>query len=141
MAMSENNESHIPAEQQRYATLLSWGARSGLALLAVSFLVYIFGGLPAHVPLDQLPQVWNLPVEAYLEQTQTPTGWHWLDLISFGDFASLIGITVLSGCSLICLLAVIPTYARRGDWVFVAICATALLVQLLAASGTLGVGH
>lgn len=141
MAMSENNESHIPAEQQRYATLLNWGARSGLAVLAVSFLIYISGGLPAHVPLDQLPQVWNLPVEAYLQQTQTPTGWHWLDLIGYGDFASLIGITVLSGCSLICLLAVIPTYARRGDWAFVAICAIALLVQLLAASGTLGVGH
>lgn len=139
--MSENNESYISAEQQRYATLLNWGARSGLAILAVSFLAYIFGGLPAHVPLDQLSQVWSLPVGAYLEQTQTPTGWHWLDLIGYGDFASLIGITVLSGCSLICLLAVIPTYARRGDWAFVAICVIALLVQLLAASGTLGVGH
>ncbi len=139
--MSENNEPHISAEQQRYATLLNWGARSGLAILAVSFLVYIFGGLPAHVPLDQMPQVWSLPVGAYLEQTQTPTGWHWLDLIRYGDFASLIGIMVLSGCSLICLLAVIPTYVRRSDWAFVVICVIALLVQLLAASGTLGVGH
>lgn len=139
--MSASDTSHISVEQQRYATLLNWGARSGLVILAVSFLVYVFGGLPAHVPLEQMPQVWNLPVGEYLERTQTPAGWYWLDLIGYGDFASLIGITVLSGCSLICLLAVIPTYARRGDWAFVAICVIALLVQLLAASGTLGAGH
>lgn len=139
--MNANNHSHIPVEQQRYATLLSWGAHSGLAILVVSFFAYLFGWMPAHVPLDQLPQVWNLPVGEYLKQTDTPTGWHWLDLVANGDFASLVGIAVLSGCSLICLLAVIPAYARRGDWVFVAICVIAIAVQLLAASGTLGVGH
>lgn len=136
-----NDNNHIPVEQQRYATLLNWGARSGLAILAVSFLAYLFGWMPAHVPLEQLPQVWNLPVGEYLKQTGTPTGWHWLDLVAYGDFASLVGIAVLSGCSLICLVAVMPIYAKRGDRVFVAICAFALLVQLLAASGTLSVGH
>lgn len=139
--MNANNNSHISVEQQRYATLLSWGAHSGLAILAVSFVAYLFGWMPAHVPLEQLPQVWNLPVGEYLKLTNTPTGWHWLDLLANGDFASLVGIAVLSGCSLICLLAVIPAYARRGDWVFVAICVIAIAVQLLAASGTLGVGH
>lgn len=136
-----NNNSHIPVEQQRYAMLLNWGARSGLAILAVSFLAYLFGWMPAHVPVDQLPQVWSLPVGEYLKQTGTPTGWHWLDLVAYGDFASLVGIAVLSGCSLVCLVAVMPIYAKRGDRVFVAICVFALLVQLLAASGTLSVGH
>ncbi len=136
-----NDNNHIPVEQQRYATLLNWGARSGLAILAVSFLAYLFGWMPAHVPLEQLPQVWNLPVGEYLKQTGTPTGWHWLDLVAYGDFASLVGIAVLSGCSLICLVGVMPIYAKRGDRVFVAICVFALLVQLLAASGTLSVGH
>ena len=132
---------HISIEQRRYATLLSWGARSGLALLAVSFLAYVFGWMPAHVPLDQLPGVWTLPVGEYLKQTQTPTGWAWLTLTSYGDFASLIGIAWLTGCSLICLLAVIPIYARRRDNMFVAICVIALAVQLLAASGMLSAGH
>ena len=139
--MNTNDNSHIPVEQQRYATLLGWGAHSGLAILTASFVAYVLGWLPAHVPLEQLPQVWNLPVGEYLKLTDTPTGWHWLDLIAHGDFASLVGITVLSGCSLICLLAVIPTYARRRDWVFVAICVIAIAVQLLAASGILDVGH
>jgi len=132
---------HISVEQQRYATLLSWGARSGLALLVVSFLAYVFGWMPAHVPLDQLPNVWNQPVGEYLKQTQTPSGWSWLTLTGYGDFASLVGIAWLSGSSLVCLLAVIPIYARRRDKVFVAICVMALAIQLLAASGMLHTGH
>ena len=132
-----NNNNHISVEQQRYAMLLSWGTRSGLAVLIVSFLVYMFGLMPAHVPVEQLPNVWNLPVAEYLKQTGTPTGWAWLTLIGNGDFASLIGIAWLSGCSLICLVAVIPIYMRRKDKVFVMICVAALAVQLLAASGIL----
>lgn len=132
---------HISVEQQRYATLLSWGANSGLALLIICFLAYVFGWMPAHVPLDQLPSLWNLPVGEYLRQTNTPNGWSWMLMISEGDFASLVGIAWLSGCSLICLLAIIPIYARRRDKVFVMICVIALAVQLLAASGILGGGH
>jgi len=134
------NDSHISIEQQRYATLLSWGSRSGLALLIASFLAYVLGWMPAHVPLEQLPNLWNLPVGEYLEQTNTPTGWAWLTMTDRGDFASLVGIAWLSGCSLVCLLAVIPIYARRKDRIFVMLCMLALAVQLLAASGMLRTG-
>lgn len=135
------NDNHISPEQQRYATLLNWGARAGLLLLIVSFLAYTLGWVPAHVALDQMQQVWSLPLAQYLAQTQTPTGWHWVSLVAYGDFASLVGIAILCGVSLVCLLAVIPIYARRGDWIYVALCVAALAIQLLAASGKLGVGH
>jgi len=137
--MNMDND-HISIEQQRYATLLSWGARSGLAVLSLSFLAYVFGWMPAHIPLDQLPGIWSLPVHDYLKQTQTPTGWSWLTLTGNGDFASLLGIAWLSGISLVCLLSVIPIYFRRKDMVFVVICIIALAVQLLAASSLLGSG-
>ena len=135
------NDSRISVEQQRYATLLSWGGRAGLLILSLSFLAYVLGWMPAHVPLDKMQEVWNLPLGQYLAQTQTPTGWSWVGLVATGDFSSLVGIAVLCGVSLVCLLAVIPIYARRGDWIFVALCILAMAVQLLAASGTLGVGH
>lgn len=135
------NDNHISPEQQRYATLLSWGGRAGLVLLIVSFLAYALGWVPAHVALDQMQQVWSLPLAQYLAQTRTPTGWHWVSLVANGDFASLVGIAILCGVSLVCLLAVIPIYARRGDWIYVALCVAALAIQLLAASGKLGVGH
>ena len=135
------NNRYAPPEQLRYATLLNWGARLGLGLLIINFLAYIFGLLPAHVPLDKLPGIWNQSVSEYLRQTGTPTGWHWLGMIGQGDFASLAGIALLCGCSLICLVAVIPIYASRRDKVFVVICVLAIAVQLLAASGILNVGH
>lgn len=139
--MNARDDTHISVEQKRYATLLNWGARSGLAILIVSFLAYVFGWMPAHVPLDQMPNVWHLPVNEYLKQTGGPTGWSWLGRMGEGDYAGLFGIAWLSGCSLICLVSVMPIYARRRDYVFVAICIIALLVQLAAASGMLHSGH
>ncbi len=134
-------DSFISVEQQRYATWLSWGARSGLVILILSFLAYVFGWLPARIPLEQMPNVWNLSTHEYLHQTGAPTGWHWFTMVGQGDFAGLLGIAWLSGCSLLCLLVVMPIYAQRKDWIFVALCVIALLVQLLAASGILTVGH
>jgi hypothetical protein len=132
---------HISIEQRRYATLLSWGSRSGLAFLAISFLAYVLGWMPARIPLDKMPGVWQLPVNEYLKQSHAPTGWAWLAMTGYGDFASLLGIAWLSGCSLLCLLSIIPIYARRRDMVFVTICILALAIQLLAASGILHSGH
>jgi hypothetical protein len=135
-----DNNNHISVEQRRYATLLSWGSRSGLVLLIISFMAYVLGWMPAHVPVEQLHNYWNLPVAEYLQQTNSPVGWAWLMKIADGDYASLIGIAWLAGCSLVCLLAIIPIYASNKDTVFVMLCLCALAVQLLAASGILHTG-
>lgn len=137
----EKDASLISPEQQRYALLLLIGSRLGLAILVASFLAYVFGLIPAHVPLDQLAKLWSLPLNEYLQKTNTPTGWYWLTLAHKGDIANLIGIAILCGSSLVCLFSLIPTYARRGDRVYVVLAILAIAVQLLAASGILSVGH
>lgn len=124
-------------EQQRYSVLLHWGSRSGLALLVISFAAYVAGLLPAHIPLEQLPQVWSLPSGQFIQQTGAPTGWGWLGRIGEGDYAAILGIAWLSGCSLLPLLAVIPVYLSRRDRIFAAICAVEIAILLLAASGIL----
>lgn len=128
-------------EALRYANLLDWGARLGVVALIVSFAAYAFGLLTPHVPLQQLPTVWNLPVAAYLEQTATPTGWGWLALAHKGDLSGLIGISILSGCSLPPLLGLIPLYLKRRDYAYAAICTAVIAVLILAASGLLTGGH
>lgn len=128
-------------EAQRYARLLDWGARIGVVALVLSFAAYVFGVLPPHVPLEQLPSVWNLPVGAYLQQTATPTGWGWLALAHKGDLSGLIGISILAGCSLPPLLGLIPLYVKRRDYVYAAICGMVAGVLVLAASGVLTGGH
>ena len=142
--MNITNSTH-PQQQQaeasRYALLLHWGARVGEVTLVLSFAVYLFGVLKPHVPLEQLPSVWNLPLAAYLQRTGTPTGWGWLAFAYEGDLSNLIGISLLAGCSLPPLLGLIPLYLKRRDYVYAGICALVVTVLILAASGILTGGH
>lgn len=130
-----------PPEQERYARLLDWGTRVGLLVLVLSFAAYLTGLLPAHVAVDRLPEVWAHPVAQYLAETQTPTGWGWVRLLGHGDIIGLAGIVLLAGVSAVCLLALVPLYAARGDKAFVAICLAEVAVVVLAASGLLTGGH
>jgi hypothetical protein len=130
-----------PPEQLLYARLLDWGTRLGLLVLVATFGAYTLGLLTPHVPLERLPELWSHPVGRFLEETQSPTGWGWLALVHRGDVAGLVGIVILAGCSLVCLLALVPLYLRRGDKAFAALCLAEVAVVLLAASGWLSGGH
>lgn len=129
------------AEALRYAQLLEWGTRLGVIALIASFFAYATGILEPHVPLDVLPTVWNLPVTSYLERTSTPVGWGWLALAHKGDLSGLIGITLLSGCSLLPLLGLLALYLKRRDFIYASLSAAVALVLVLAASGILTGGH
>jgi len=130
-----------PAEQLRYALWLDWGTRIGLAVLVLVFLAYGLGLTEPHVPHERLAEVWNLPVTDFLAATGVPTGWGWLRLAHRGDIANLIGIALLTGCSLLALLVMLPLYLRRGDRVYVGLGLAQIAGLLLAASGVLTAGH
>jgi hypothetical protein len=139
--MSEAIPESRPPEQLRYATLLDWGAKFGFVVLVLAFAAYVTGVLSAHVPHERLPELWTLPLDAYLAETGTPTGWDWLALLAKGEFASISGIAILSACSIPCLLAIVPVYRARGERVMAVIAAVTIAIQLLAASGLLVAGH
>ncbi|GMV47979.1 MAG: hypothetical protein AMXMBFR66_33770 [Pseudomonadota bacterium] len=143
MAVSASERVRVaqPPEQLLYARLLDWGTRIGLVLLVASFAAYVLGLAEAHVPPERLPQIWQHPVGRYLELTGSPTGWGWLALIHRGDIAGLVGIAVLAGCSVLCLLALVPLYLRRGERSFAWLCLAEVAVVVLAASGVLAAGH
>jgi hypothetical protein len=128
-------------ESLRYALLLDWSTRLGVLALLLAFASYVFGILPPHVPLDQLPSLWSLPVGSYLERTASPTGWGWMALAYHGDLANLVGIGLLAASSMAPLLGLLLLYAKRKDRVYAVICAVILAVLLLAASGLLTGGH
>jgi hypothetical protein len=139
--MNDREPGGVRREQLLYAKLLDWGAKAGFVVLVGGFLNYVLGLLPHHVPVDRLPELWSLPVGEYLARTATPTGWQWLRLLAKGEFPGLLGIAILSGCSLVPLVAVAPIYLRRGDRVYAAICLLEIAVLVLAASGVLTAGH
>jgi hypothetical protein len=134
-------EDSIRPEQLRYARLLDVLSKLGFAALVAGFLAYAFGLLDAHVTVEQLPSLWTMPLAEYLKATQTPTGWAWLAHLHKGEYAGLLGIAMLSGCSAVCLAGIVPIYFRRGDRAYAALCVLEIVVLLLAASGVFGVGH
>lgn len=127
-------------EELTYARWLDACTRIGFALLVGSFLLYITGVLPPHVPVHQLPLVWGLPVDRYLAATGMPSGWGWLALLARGDVLNFAGVAFLSMTTLICYLRVLPILVRRRDRVFATIVALEIAVLALAASGMLSGG-
>ena len=130
-----------PPEQMRYAMWLDWGTRVGLVVLLLSFAAYVVGLAESHVPVSRLPELWVHPVARFLELTGSPTGWGWLALVHRGDIAGLLGIAILAGSSVLCLLALVPMVLTRGDKAFAAVCVAEVVVVMLAASGWLPGGH
>lgn len=126
-----------PAEQLRYARLLDWGTRVGLVVLLLSFAAYVLGLAESHVSVSRLPELWVHPVGRFLELTDSPTGWGWIALVHRGDVAGLLGIAILSGASVVCLLALVPIYLARGERAFAAVCVAEVAVVVLAASNWL----
>lgn len=138
MGLSRASPPPQPPEQLRYARLLEGGTRVGLAVLVATFLAYAFGWTTPHVPPEDLPSLWHLPVAHYRQATGAPAGWDFLALAHHGDVVTLLGIVVLAGCSVVCLAALVPLYLRRDDRPYLALVLAQAGVLLLAASGRVG---
>jgi hypothetical protein len=130
-----------PPEHIRYAEWLRWSGWLGLAALGAAFFVYVAGLVPPAIALDELPQLWRLPSRELLALHDVEGGWHWLLALNRSDMLNLLGIAILSTCSVLPLLAVTGIYRRRGDRLFAVLCVLQAAVLVLAASGLLVAGH
>jgi len=127
-------------EQIAYANVLNIGMWFGLALLIITFFVYLSGVLPSYVPIDDLPKYWTMRVHDFNVALNAPTGWGWTSLVGKGDYLNFIGIAILSGLTILCYLVILPILARKKDRAYVVIAIVEVLVLSLAASGLLKVG-
>lgn len=157
--MTEIKKEATP-EQLLYAKLLEKGMLVGLALMFITFSLYVFGIMKPVVPLDQVASYWNMPVAThpateghpavagyldkinadFLHQERTPTGWSWLKLIKYGDFLNFIPIVILSGVTILCYIVIIPGLFARKDTAMGVIAILTALILILAASGILATG-
>ena len=135
--MSEQKPSD---EQKIYAELLDKGMKLGLFAVIVSFFLYITGILPPAIPLDELPRYWAMPVGDYLAATGQSGGWSWVTLVGKGDYLNFIGIVILSGITILCYLAILPTLLRKRDTIYLSIAGVTVLILTFAASGILTAG-
>ena len=144
-----SSENKTQSEQLLYARVLSIGMYLGLAILLITFALYVTGALAPVVPLDQVANYWNQGVNEYLEAVNRdhlhlehpPTGWAWVTMVGKGDFLNFVGISILGGITIICYLAITPMLWRKRDFAYLAMAILEVLVLSLAASGLLAVGH
>lgn len=135
-----NLKTQASEEQFAYAGILNIGMWLGLAVLVITFFVYISGVLPTFVPIDDLPKYWTMRVHDFNLQLNAPTGWGWARLVGKGDYLNFIGIAMLSGLTILCYAVILPILFRKKDKAYVAIAIAEILVLSLAASGLLKVG-
>ena len=129
------------AAPRRYAAWLAWGTRAGLALLVIAFIAYVSGVLAPHVPIERTAALWSQPAAAMVQATGLQQTWAWARHLGGSDMLALAAIALLASCSIPCVAAVIPVFARRRERVLVAICILQVAVLVLAASGLLAGAH
>jgi hypothetical protein len=129
-----------PPEQVLYSNMLFYGCWGSLALMAVTYLLYVLGVMTPHVPLETVTQLWSQPVKAYLAQGNVPTGWGWFVLIGKGDFVNFAGIVLLAGMTILCYIPLVGAYFKKKEPIFATIAILEILVLLVAASGVVGSG-
>jgi len=135
-----NIKTQASEEQMAYANVLNIGMWLGLAVMVVTFIVYISGVLPSFVPIDDLPKYWTMRVHDYNVALHAPTGWGWAPLVGKGDYLNFIGIAMLSGLTILCYAVILPILFKKKDTAYVIIAIAEILVLSLAASGLLKVG-
>jgi len=141
--------SQATEEQLLYANILEKGMLIGLALMFITFALYVFRIMPAAVPLNEISGYWSQPVHDYLvavndnflHQEHLVTGWSWMRLIGKGDFLNFVPIAILSGVTIVCYLSIAPGLFKRGDKAYAIMALAEAVILTLAASGLLAVGH
>ncbi len=127
-------------EQIIYANILVVGVWSGIAIMAITYFIYLSGLMPPHVEMDTITSLWGKGVHEYLELTHSPQGWGWVALLSKGDFLNYLGFAWLALMTIVCYLVLVKGYIRKKDWLYSGIAILEIVALSLAASGIFGSG-
>jgi hypothetical protein len=127
-------------EQMTYANLLFIGVWIGIAVMMVTYMIYVIGILPPHVDFGSITQNWGRGIQEYLEATHSPKGWGWLVLLGKGDILNFVGVALLALLTMLCYFFLIVGYGKNRDWVYLGIAISEVVVLALAASGILTPG-
>lgn len=141
MSEQDTNLALRPSKEQViYANILVIGVWTGIALLFITYFIYLSGIMPSHVDITEIPKLWGYGVNEYLELTHSPHGWGWVHLLGKGDFLNYLGFAFLALMTVFCYLVLLKGYIRKKDWVYAVIAFLEIVVLSVAASGLLGSG-
>ena len=138
--MAEKKITKASEEQIAYAKILNIGMFLGLALIVVTFIIYMSGILSSFIPPQEIPKYWGMASKDFIHSMGAPTGWGWVSFIGKGDYLNFIGIAFLAGLTILCYLVILPILIRKKDTPYVVIAFIEIAVLVLAASGILKSG-
>ncbi len=127
-------------EQILYAKILEIGMYVGLLILLITFGLYSLGVMDPYIPLDKISEYWHMNVNDYLHHANIKAGWAWLGMLKYGDFVNFLGIAILSGVTIFCYAAIVPTLLKSNDKVYAVLAILEVIILSVAASGILGAG-
>jgi len=127
-------------EQIIYANILVVGVWTSIAIMGITYFLYLSNIMPPYVDLHTITTLWDKGVKEYLELTHSPNGWGWVFLLNKGDFLNYIGFVLLAVMTIICYLVLVKGYLEKKDWLYTGIAVLEIVVLSLAASGIFGSG-
>lgn len=126
--------------QLAYAQLLDWGMKIGMIVLLVTFFIYLAGILEPNIPVDKLPDYWEMKADEYVETTGKSTGWGWVNDLDKGDALNSVGIAFLGLVTIFCYARVIPIMIKDKQMVLLILILLEIAVLAAAASGLIKAG-
>jgi len=129
------SSSDVSPEQNRYASILLVCSWAGIAVMVVTFILYMAGLFNPTVKPSDMPLYWGLSVHKYALATHAPSGWNWLAMINHSDYLNLVGLAFLGSVSVIGYLSLSIDYLRKKDIPYVTMVCLEIVVIVLAASG------
>lgn len=141
MARRFRRRFYASREQLVYAAVLDLGMKIGMGALVVTFVIYISGVLPAHIPPEELPNYWGLSLGEYMTVAGVEAGWGWLKLAGTGDFINFFGVCFLAAVTIFSYVRIVIYPLKKKDKIFATLLIVQILVLALGASGILAMGH
>jgi hypothetical protein len=138
--MAEERSAKATQEQMTYARILNIGMFIGLAIIVITFVIYMLGILPSFISPHEIPKYWSMASKDFIHTFHAPTGWGWVSFVGKGDYLNFVGIALLAGLTVFCYLAILPILMRKKDTPYVIIAIIEVAVLVLAASGILKSG-
>lgn len=81
------------------------------------------------------------PYDKLLEENGIHHGWGWVKLYSYGDFLNMFPIAFLASITILCYIAIIPTFLKKKDTIYATLAIIEVVILLGAASGLIAGGH
>ncbi len=121
----------------RYARVLQRLVVSGTVVLFATFVLYVTGAIPSAPSAQEVTRLWHLDAKSYAEQTGRPVGWGRLEMFSTGEGLAFASLLFFALCSIVCLIAVAPLYARKRDYRYLTLVVVQTVVLAAGAAGVL----